>query len=69
MEIGFHNTMSQMLQGIRTLTLTLLDTVREGVTSELGLLEQVFLQVEKKDILVRHRRRSIREPCTAGRMH
>lgn len=61
--------MSQMLRGIRTLTLTLLDTVREGVTSELGLLEQVFLQVEKKDILVRHRRRSIREPCTAGRMH
>lgn len=66
MEIGFHNTMSQMLRGIRTLNL---DTVREGVTSELGLLEQVFLQVEKKDILVRHRRRSIREPCTAGRMH
>lgn len=69
MEIGFHSTMSQMLRGIRTLTLTLLDTVREGVTSELGLLEQVFLQVEKKDTLVRHRRRSITEPCTAGRMH
>lgn len=57
-----------MLWGLRTLTLTLLDTIREGVTSELGLLEQVFLQVEKKDILVRHRCRSIAEPCTAGRM-
>lgn len=58
-----------MLWGLRTLTLTLLDTIREGVTSELGLLEQVFLQVEKKDILLRHRRRNIAEPCTAKRMH